>query len=113
MVAEFESVSGIVGRDHTLVQFFTGPNANHFGFAGRVDGGCDIQNGGARNLGNEDFASLHSCECFDDEINCFLKGDDEPGHFGIGNREHASLSLFLKEWNDGSIAAPDVAVADD
>ena len=112
MVAEFEGVSSIVGRDHALMKFFTGANANDFGFACRVDCSCDVQNGSAWDFGNKNFAPFHSCECFDDEVNGFLKGNDEPGHFGVGDGEDPGLGLFLKEWNDGSVAAPYVAVAD-
>ena len=111
MVSEFQSVSRIIGWDHAFVKFLTGADSDDFGFAGRIDCRCDIQDGRTWNFGDEDLAPFHACECLDDEINCFLECDDKPSHFWIGDWQHTRLSLFLKEWDDRSIAAPDVAIA--
>ncbi len=65
----------------------------------------------AGNLGDKDFAAVHTFDTAQDEMHSVFQREPEAGHAGIGDGDLASLALLQEHGNHAAPAAHDVAVA--
>jgi hypothetical protein len=87
------------------VQFLAGADADDFdlGFGG--DGAGQVDNFGAGDFGDEDFAAFHLFDAGDDEVHALLEREPEAGHALVGDGDFA-VGALLEEERDDRAALP-------
>src|SRR6185503_10147894 len=98
-VFQLDGAMGIVGRDHGLVQFLAGPDADDMLLVAGADQTGELGNGAGRDLGHIDLAALHHLHAGKDEIHPLRQRDPEAGHALVGDRQAVGAigDQFLEE----------------
>lgn len=111
VASKVDRVVAVAGGDHFLVQLFARPDSDHAVLAFGADRCSYIGDPVAGDLRHEDLASFRILQCPQNHLDAILEADVEPGHGGIGDRQHPCRALLQEERNDGAARAHDIAIA--
>ena len=113
VLVELDRVERVDRRDHLLVQFFTGPDADDFEACLGRDRLDEVHDSVRRNPRHEQFSAPHPFEARQDEVDALLQRQVETRHALIGDRKDSARAPLEKKWNDRSAAPEHVSVPHD
>src|SRR5579875_11845 len=110
-IFQFDGVTGLIARNHDLVELFARPDAHKFERTSWCNGFGQIADSHTGNFWYKHFTAVHPLKTIHNKSCALLQGDEKARHPAVSYRQLARLFLLQKTRNHAAATSDDVAIA--